>query len=126
MLLLLNSCMTVPKPEEIPEDLPPEEYFQRAQEEVDNYNWEAALVYYKTFLERHQDNPGRIVAAEYEIAFINYKIGNYDTAETQFMEILEKYEAAAEGELPARFRVLSEKVLAMMHEEENPEEEEQE
>ena len=56
-LLFLFSCIGVPTPEEIPDNLTPMEYFQRAQDAVASRNdYDTAMVYYKTFKERFPDD----------------------------------------------------------------------
>ncbi|MFO8065467.1 MAG: tetratricopeptide repeat protein [Spirochaetia bacterium] len=113
--LVLAACETVPEPSEIPEDLTTQEYFQRAQEAMDDQHYETSMVYYETFLERHPDDTENRMAARYEIAFLHYKMGEYDTAEQQFEDILARYEESDE-QLPEWVRVLSEKLIEKIEE----------
>ena len=108
--VMLAACETVPEPSEIPEDLTTQEYFQRAQEAMDDQHYQTAMVYYETFLERHPDDVENRMAARYEIAFLHYKMEEYDTAKQQFRDILERYEESDEN-LPEWVRVLSEKLI---------------
>ena len=89
LVLLFAACETVPEQSDIPEDLTTQEYFQRAQEAVDQRYYETALVYYRTYLERNPDDVENRVAAQYEIAFLHYKMEDYDTAQRMFEELLE-------------------------------------
>jgi len=112
--LLVTSCQTGPP--DIPEGLSQAEMFQRAQEAADSEKWETALAYYNTFLERYPDDRANGVAAQYEIAFIHYKMGRYATSEQEFNALLARYEGDQADQLPAWPRVLSEKVLKKVQE----------
>lgn len=107
--LLLLACQT--EPPEIPEDLSQPEFFQRAQDAADENRWEVALHYYETFLERYPDDERNRIAAEYEIAFIHYKMEEYQTSKEMFQEILAKYDEDEDDSLPEWPRILSEKIL---------------
>jgi outer membrane protein assembly factor BamD (BamD/ComL family) len=115
--LLFAACETVPEPSEIPEDLSTQEYFQRAQEAVDQRHFETALVYYRTFLDRYPDDVENRIAAQYEIAFLHYKMEDYDTAEELFEELLARYEGEEAAQLPAWPRILAEKLIEKIEEE---------
>jgi outer membrane protein assembly factor BamD len=118
ILVLFASCKTVPEPEEIPEDLTQAELFQRAQEAVDEENWEAALVYYETFLTRFPQDHANRAAAKYEVAFIYYRRGELERAEALFEQLLQDYQdPALEGALPQWPRILAEKILTIIEEE---------
>lgn len=116
ILGLLASCQSVP--ESIPEDLAPNEYFQKGQEAASRSNYEAALLYYHTFVERHPDKLQKVVEAEYEIAFIYYKSGDLDTARGLFEAIVEKYSQPGSELLPAWPNILSAKLLLLLEEKE--------
>ena len=107
--LSLTACQSTP--EEIAADLQPREYFQKAQEAVVERNdYDTALFYYQTFLERYPDDIQRSAEAEYEIAFIYYKQNDLVTAERLFDKLLAKYQAKGGELLPQWPRVLSEKI----------------
>jgi len=110
IFLLITGCRGVPK--EIPENLYPEEYFKNAQSAVVDWgNYNAALFYYEEFIKNFPDMKGKIIEAEYEIAFIYYRKKNFPEAEKRFETILDKYttpESAYYNEWP---RVLTEKIL---------------
>ena len=119
--LLLPACQTeIP---EIPEDLSQPELFQRAQDAADENEWQVALHYYETFMERYPEDEENVVAAEYEIAFIHYKMEEYRTSRELFEEILQKYEEDEDDSLPAWVQILSEKILDRVNEEIAAEEE---
>lgn len=92
------------------------EMFQRAQESSDQGRYEQALAYYDEFIRRYPDDPGSIVEAEYEIAFIAYKRDQLSQARQGFEEILAQYESSDSGRLPAWPRVLSEKLIERINE----------
>jgi len=109
-LLVIAACQSVP--EYVPEDLQPREYFQLAQEAVVERNdYETALLYYQTFLERYPDDIQRSVEAEYEIAFIRYK-QNDPSAGKLFDDLLARYEEEGAELLPGWPKVLAEKLQA--------------
>ena len=112
-LTLLAGCRGGPPI--IPDDLSVLQFFQRAQEEFDYDEWDNALIYYNTFIERHPDDLQHVISARYEIAFILYKQKNYGEAAKEFQEILDFYDT---NNLPLSFplwpRVLSQKVLQIM------------
>jgi TolA-binding protein len=113
--LLTVSCVT--RVTAIPVDLTPIEYFQKAQEAVaawDDYN--TALLYYRTFIERYPNDAERVVEAEYEIAFLHYKMKEYDTAETLLKELVRKYKEPGSETLPRWPYSLAEKILSEIEE----------
>ena len=111
--LALTGCSSGPPV--IPEDLSVLQFFQRAQEETENREWENALYYYKTFIERNPDDLPNVTAARYEIAFIQYKQKDYTNAAKDFRELLDFYEKT---DLPLSFplwpKVLARKVMQTM------------
>jgi len=111
---LLSACQSTP--EEIPEDLSKAQMFQRAQEQVDDGNYEEALRYYREFILRNPEDPGSIMEAEYEIAYIAYKQEDYDVAEERFQTMLAQYEADEAGTLPEWPRVLAVKLIDRIEE----------
>lgn len=111
LLISLAACRTPPAPEDIPEDLTPMEFFRRGQEATDARRWDTALTYYQVFLERNPNDLHYGPAAEYEIAFIHFKRGEYSVAERKFEELLARYESAESDSMPDWPRILSERVL---------------
>ena len=87
-------------PPVVPDELTPLQFFQRAQEESENANWDNAIYYYQTFLDRFPDDLENCAAARYEIAFIHYKKGDYEKALAGFQEVVDFYDTP---NLPATF-----------------------
>ena len=115
LLCTVLACRTTPI--SIPEDMEPKELFQRAQEAVVEKNdYAKALLYYQAFLERYPDDLQRTVEAEYEIAFIYYKLNDTETAISRLEALLVKYESEGSGILPPWPRVLAEKILKKLTE----------
>ncbi|RKX78949.1 MAG: hypothetical protein DRP87_04885 [Spirochaetes bacterium] len=111
--LFLFACSSTPK--EIEEDLTPAEYFQRASKALtERGDYKTALLYYRTFLERFPDDEENGVKAEYEIAFINYKMGNHEKAKELFENLLEKYKREDADRLPRWPEVLAKKLLSVV------------
>jgi len=110
-LLLTAGCASTGQ--EIPQDLEPIEYFQRAQKiATEQSDYVLAIKYYETFIENYPDDLQRIVMAKYEIAFLNYKRSRYKLAMQQFDELLTYYESEGSTVLPRWPKILAEKVQA--------------
>ncbi len=110
LLFLFSGCRGVPK--SIPENLQPEEYFKNAQSAVVDWgNYKAALFYYQEFIKKYPDMKGKVIEAEYEIAFIHYKQENYSESIKRFKEILARYETEERVYYPEWPKILSEKIL---------------
>jgi outer membrane protein assembly factor BamD (BamD/ComL family) len=107
---LVFSCASAPVA--APDGLTPAELVQRAQDATDKNKYDQAIVYYQAILDRFPDDLGSVCAAEYEIAFINYKKKNYDEAKTGFRSLLERYRGEDAALLPTQYRILGEKILA--------------
>ncbi len=89
--LLFSSCHSLKKDLENP-DLTPEEFFQKAQEAVIDWNrYKLAIQFYEEFMRRYPDMKNKIIEAEYEIAFIKFKQRKFDESEELFKKLLEKY-----------------------------------
>ncbi len=112
--LLLAACQTVPQ--DIPEGISQQEFFQRAQEFTDDLNYDAALVYLEEFKIRYPEDQFNGLAADYQIALINYKQNNFRDALTQFQDIIERYESAEAGTYPEWVNVLSQRLLEKIEE----------
>jgi outer membrane protein assembly factor BamD (BamD/ComL family) len=115
-LVLASACQTVP--EEVPEGISTQEFFQRAQEYTDELNYDAALFYLEEFKVRFPDDVSNHLAADYQIALISYKRGDMDLAERQFQQIVDTYAAAEPGTYPEWVDVLSRKLLEKIRAEE--------
>ena len=101
------SCAGAPDPVET--EWTAEMFFKNAQEAMDESRYKTALYYYEVFMVRYPDNHQRVIAAEYERAFIHYKTGDLKSAEAEYKEILRKYDESPYAMLyPVRFRNLCE------------------
>jgi tetratricopeptide (TPR) repeat protein len=108
--LLAGGCSSTPKP--IPEDLEPIEYFQEAQKlAMEQGDYQNAIRWYRTFIQRHPDDIQHVVEAQYEIAFLHYKQGNYQTSEQEFDKLLSYYEGGGKDVLPEWPQILANKLL---------------
>jgi outer membrane protein assembly factor BamD (BamD/ComL family) len=107
---LVFSCASAPVP--APEGLTPAELIQKAQDATDRNKEKQALVYYQAILERFPADINSVCAAEYEIAFIQYKGKDYETAKSGFRALLDRYKGEDAALLPAQYKILSEKILA--------------
>jgi len=103
----------------VQEDLSPAVLIQRAQEALDRNRYNIAQQYYQVLMERFSFNIEMVVEAEYGIAHIYYKQGRYGQAKERFNALLDRYEAAGDGNLPMQFKVLSERVLQIIEEKEH-------
>jgi outer membrane protein assembly factor BamD (BamD/ComL family) len=108
----LTSCKTVPA--EIPPDLTPADYFQRAQEASDAGKYALSRTYYESFLERFPDERDRGLWARYEIALLYSKMKDDATAVRLFDELLALYSGEDPEELPQGPRILAEKIKAKL------------
>ncbi len=110
---LVLSCRTT-DPETL-NNLSPGEFFQKAQTAAADYkDYDTALLYYRSFIERFPDEPLMIIEAEYEIAFLYYKKDDNETALKLFNEILDKYSQPEAAMLPAWPEILSKKLIGVI------------
>ena len=117
IVLLLTSCHSLKKDLENP-DLTPEEFFQKAQEAVIDWNrYKLAIKFYEEFMRRYPDMQNKIIEAEYEIAFIKFKQHKYDESEELFNRLLEKYNTDAAVYYPAWPALMANKTLENIAEE---------
>lgn len=114
LALALNSCASGPK--EIPPDMDARELVQRAQEASDTYDYSLAVDYYRALADRYGADPAFRATADYEIAFIAYKQGRYAEAGAGFEDLLSRYSSPDAAGLPDRYKILAEKVLAVIKE----------
>ena len=117
-LISFHACAGGPL--NISEDLSPSELIQRAQEASDRNRYKVALQYYQALLDRNRFNIDLVCTAEYEIAFIYYKQKKYAQAKEGFNDLLERYNADYEENLPQQFRLLAIKVLERIEEKQQP------
>jgi outer membrane protein assembly factor BamD (BamD/ComL family) len=118
-LLAAAALSCASKPVVIPDDLTVAELIQRGQEASDRNRYAVSLQYYETVIDRFPLDIDSICAAEYEIAFIHYKQKKYDIAKIEFTDLLERYNTPDEVLLPQQFKILSEKILSKVNEQES-------
>jgi outer membrane protein assembly factor BamD (BamD/ComL family) len=106
-LVLAWGCKSTPPP--IEQELSPTEFFQKAQEASDASRYGLAIKYYEAFLSKYPDERERGIWARYEIALLNYKMGDEVTALRLFDELLALY-AGDSSELPPGPKILAEKL----------------
>ncbi len=114
LLLALGSVGCKSVPTDIPSDLSPADYFQKAQEASDSGKYALALKYYKSFLERYPDERDRGLWARYEIALLHSKTKDTATALRLFDELLALYAGEDAAQLPQGPRILAEKIKAKL------------
>jgi outer membrane protein assembly factor BamD (BamD/ComL family) len=112
-IALLVACTSTNTAKE--ENLTQGEFFQKAQAASMEFNdYQQALLYYKTFIEKYPDEQILIIEAEYEIAFLYYKMEDYKTASELFTKITDKYKQPEAALLPAWPEVLSKRILEII------------
>lgn len=115
-VLLAGACKSGPVP--LNEGVTPSEVFQLAQEAaIDKGNYETALYYYRQIDDLFPTDEQSKIIADYEIAFLQYKMGNIEEAIVGFEAILDRYQEEDAGALPAWPPVLAEKLLLKINEE---------
>lgn len=103
------SCRTV---KDIPEDLTAPQLLQRGQSCLDNADYKSAEVYYKTTIDRYGDDTNTYIEAKYELAHLYMKRKKYEKARTALDEILDIYNNAPSGSLPAAYKKLAQIEMA--------------
>ena len=117
IVLLFSSCHSLKKDLDNP-DLTPEEFFQKAQEAVIDWNrYKLAIQFYEEFMRRYPDMKNKIIEAEYEITFIKFKQRKLDDAENRFNQILDKYNTDEAVYYPSWPALMSQKGLENIAEE---------
>lgn len=112
---LIVGCQSSPLA--IEPDLAPAEYFQHAQEATVNTDYALAMQYYQTFRDRFAgggfpEQIGRLLWADYEIAFLHHKQGEDETAIELLVTLVERYEQQDAVGYPAGPRTLALRVIA--------------
>lgn len=108
-ILIISSCVTTELV--IDDSLSPAELFQLAQKASSNKKYDNAVKYYEVFIDKYSDDTQRLVEAEYEIAFINFKQGNLAKSKKLFTALLDRYSAEGTQVLPAWPMILSKKLI---------------
>lgn len=111
LLSTFISCRTVAP--SIGSDWNEEMFFKSAQVAFDEDDLDASLFYYQVCQLRYPDNLQKTIAAEYEIAFIHYKMEEYEKSKELFEDLLERYDSDPYSYMfPQAYKVLSENVLS--------------
>ena len=103
-VLALSSCKSLP---EIPNDLTQAQIIQKGQNAFSAGDYKVAEYYYQTSIQRYGNNTESYIESKYELGHLYLKTKDYDKAEEAFNEILELYEYAAVGDLPASYKKLA-------------------
>ena len=102
--LTFTSCQSV---KDIPEDLTAPQLLQRGQSYADNADYKNAEACYLATIDRYGDNTDTYIEAIYELAHLYIKKRNYEKARPVLEEILELYDYATVGTLPAAYKKLA-------------------
>ena len=103
-MLTLSSCQSI---KEIPQDLTAPQILQRGQSYADASDYKNAEACYLATIERYGDDTNTYIEAEYELAHLYMKMKKYDKARAVLEEILEIYDYATPGSLPAAYKKLA-------------------
>ncbi len=105
------SCKSIPT--EVPFSVSEAELLQMAQTAIDDSNPEAARFYFETMIARFGMNQSSLVIAEYELAHLDVKEGNFEAAQPALEKILSYYEdPELAALLPSSYKKLAEIDLA--------------
>ncbi|MBN1798292.1 MAG: tetratricopeptide repeat protein [Spirochaetales bacterium] len=96
----------------IDDEMTPTHYFNRAQNASNRGCYNIAILYYQEFLKNYPNNIEKGAWAEYQIAFLNHKIGNDELALELLNTLLNRYQSDTSGELPEAPKTLALKVKA--------------
>ena len=102
--VLFTSCQTL---KDIPEDLTAPQLLQRGQAYADASDYKNAEACYLATIDRYGDDTNTYIEAEYELAHLYMKMKKYDKARAVLEEILEIYDYATPGSLPAAYKKLA-------------------
>lgn len=91
----------------IPDDLSAPQLLQRGQSCLDNSDYKTAEKYFLKTIEQYGDDTNTYIEAKYELAHLYIKTKRYDKAYDNLSEILELYDYAIAGTLPAAYKKLA-------------------
>ena len=91
----------------IPDDLSAPQLLQRGQASIDASDYKTAEKYYLKTIEQYGDDTNTYIEAKYELAHLYIKTKRYDKAYDNLTEILELYDYAVAGTLPAAYKKLA-------------------
>lgn len=117
--LVITSCQTIPKAEDIPANFSPAKFIQKAQESIDAEQYDAALFYLDEFRKRFGVSTGpaildKLMEADYIAAQITYKRGKLPEARAMYEALLKQYDGVPnDAASPPRWiKILSTKLIA--------------
>lgn len=114
-MLLIVSCASVPKEENVPKEMEVIDLIQKAQEAFEVNNYRAAKKWYEIILHRFGDDLSVRMEAEYELSHILVKQKKWKEAYQHLQPLIELYESKGGMRLPQDFYKLAkmdyEKVL---------------
>ena len=102
--VIFTSCRTV---KDIPEGLTAPQLLQRGQSFYDAADYKTAEAYFLETIDKYGDDTNTYIEARYELAHLYIKTKEYDKAQAALEEILELYDYAPAGSLPAAYKKLS-------------------
>lgn len=105
--LLIVSCASVPKEENVPKEMEVIDLIQKAQEAFEINNYRAAKKWYEIVLHRFGDDGVVRVEAEYELAHILVKQKRWKEAYQHLKPLIELYESRDGMRLPQEFYKLA-------------------
>jgi len=104
LALTLAGCNST---KNIPDDLSAPQLLQRGQASIDASDYKTAEKYYLKTIEQYGDDTNTYIEAKYELAHLYIKTKRYDKAYDNLTEILELYDYAVAGTLPAAYKKLA-------------------
>ena len=104
LLFTFVSCNTT---KEIPDDLSAPQLLQKGQVSLDAADYKTAERYFLKTIELYGDDTDTYIEAKYELGHLYVKTRDYKKAYFALDEILELYNYAAYGQLPAAYKKLA-------------------
>jgi hypothetical protein len=112
LLLAVSGCASVPDSASIPPEITIVELSQKGQTALDENNYKAAEVYYRTIINRFGADSGALTSAEFEIAHIRMKQKQYAEAKEMLDVIVARYATTGGAGLPPEYLILAKNDLA--------------
>ncbi len=115
-ILIILSCASTP--DRVDPSWTEDLFFKQAQDAVELNRLEEALFYYEVFLVRYPEDYRRGIAAEYERAFLLYKMKEYQEALDGMVRVRDAYDTSPYAMIfPTRYRVLADTLIPDIQEE---------
>ena len=106
-VLLISSCASIPKEENVPKEMEVIDLIQKAQEAFEINNYRGAKKWYEIILHRFGDDSSVRVEAEYELAHILVKQKKWKQAHQHLSLLIKVYESKDGRRLPPEFYKLA-------------------